>query len=83
MAENYAWRQTITAVHMGARPSQPSDAKPDTRTDNQAGAKSNARPGQSGDNKGVASYWVEVAVEAPDGTVARLAALKLASGAMQ
>jgi general secretion pathway protein I len=80
MAENYDWRETITAVHIGARPSQPQDAKPDTRS---ADAKSNIKPGQSAGNKDVASYWVEVAVQAPDGTIARLAALKLASGAMQ
>jgi general secretion pathway protein I len=83
MAENYAWRETITAVHIGANPSQPADAKPDTRSDNQADAKSNAKPGEQTGNKGVASYWVEIAVQAPDGTVARLAALKLASGATQ
>lgn len=83
MAENYSWRETITAVHIGATPSQPQDAKPDTRSDHQADAKTNAKPGQSARNNDVASYWVEVAVQAPDGTVARLAALKLASGAMQ
>jgi general secretion pathway protein I len=83
MAENYSWRETITAVHNGVRPSQPPDAKPDTRSDNQADAKSNAKPGQPAGNKDVATYWVEVAVQAPDGTVARLAALKLASGVMQ
>jgi general secretion pathway protein I len=82
MAENYSWRETITAVHIGANPSQPADAKPDTRSDNQADAKSSVKPGQPAGNKGVASYWVEVAVQAPDGMVARLAALKLASGAM-
>lgn len=82
MAENYSWRETITAVHIGARPQQKQDARPDTRSDNQADAKSNAKPGQPAGNNDVALYWVEVAVQAPDGTVARLAALKLASGAM-
>jgi prepilin-type N-terminal cleavage/methylation domain-containing protein len=82
MAGNYDWRETITAVHIGARPSQRRDAQPGTRSDTQPDAKSNARPGNDAGNKDVASYWVEVAVQAPDGTLARLAALKLASGAM-
>lgn len=79
MAENYRWQETITAIHIGAKPLRSQESKPDAKSD----SRSDAKPSQPIDNKGIASYWVEVAVEAADGTVARLAALKLASGATQ
>jgi prepilin-type N-terminal cleavage/methylation domain-containing protein len=75
IAGNFRWQETITAVHIETRLSAPQNAKPD--------AKSDTKPAQSGDNRSVVSYWVEVTVQAADGTVARLAALKLASGAPQ
>ncbi|MEH2526178.1 MULTISPECIES: type IV pilus modification PilV family protein [unclassified Bradyrhizobium] len=40
-----------------------------------------ARPAPA--NGALRSFWVEIAVEAPDGTATRLAALKLASGTKQ
>lgn len=81
IAENYRWRETITAVHIGAKPLRSQESKPDAKSVIKPDSKPDA--GQPVDNKGIASYWVEVAVEAADGTVARLAALKLASGATQ
>jgi prepilin-type N-terminal cleavage/methylation domain-containing protein len=69
---NYRWRQTITAVPVGAQ---------------NAGAKSNPKSdiksGKPADKGGVAAYWVEVEVQAADGAVARLSALKLTSMSKQ
>jgi general secretion pathway protein I len=67
IANNYKWQETITAVHIGSEP-------PELR-----GVKSN----QAAAGSGIASFWVEIAVLAADGTVARLAALKLAPEAKQ
>jgi general secretion pathway protein I len=65
MAQNYRWQETVTAVHIAAESQKPGDAN----------------PGQSAAGSGVASFWVEIVIEAADGTVARLAGLKLAAGA--
>jgi general secretion pathway protein I len=62
MANSYKWQETITAVHIGAEP-------PELR-----GVKS----GQPATNAGMRPFWVEIAVQAADGTVAGLAGLKLA-----
>jgi general secretion pathway protein I len=62
VSNHYKWQETITAVHLGAEP-------PELR---------GVKPGQTAANAGVAPFWVEIAVQAADGTVARLAALKLA-----
>jgi general secretion pathway protein I len=61
IADNYKWRETITAVHIGAEPTESRDGK----------------PAQTVASAGIASFWVEIAVQAADGTVARLAVLKL------
>ena len=63
VSNNYKWRQTVTAVHLTAAP-------PEVRDLN------SAQPAQS---DAIAAFWVEVSVQAADGSVARLAALKLAS----
>jgi general secretion pathway protein I len=64
IANRYKWQQTITTVHIGAEP-------PELR---------GIKPNPTGASPAVTLFWVEIAVEAADGTVARLAALKLASG---
>jgi type II secretory pathway pseudopilin PulG len=61
-ANNYRWQETITAVRIGTEPPQLRGVKPD----------------QAAASTGIAPFWVEIAVQAADGTVARLAALKLA-----
>jgi type II secretory pathway pseudopilin PulG len=63
IANQYKWQETVTAVHIGAQPRELRGVKPD--------------PTMA--NAGVAPFWVEIAVQAADGTVARLAALKLAA----
>jgi general secretion pathway protein I len=67
IANNFRWQETITAVHIGTE-------LPDTPS---------LKLGQIASRAGIAPFWVEIAVQAPDGTVARLAALKLASGTKQ
>jgi general secretion pathway protein I len=62
IATDYRWKETITAVDIGAEP-------PELR---------GAKPSQIAANTGLAPFWVEVAVQAADGTVVRLGALKLA-----
>jgi general secretion pathway protein I len=61
VGNNYAWRQTVTAVQSGAGARKPEGARPEPPAGN-----------------AVTAFWVEVAVRAGDGTVARLAGLKLA-----
>ena len=61
-AKNYRWQETITAVPIGAQPPEPQGDKPSPPAATAV----------------MDSYWVEVAVQGADGTVARLAALKLA-----
>jgi type II secretory pathway pseudopilin PulG len=63
LANRYKWQETVTAVHVGAEP-------PDLR---------GVKPNQTAASTGIASFWVEIAVQAADGSVAKLAALKLAS----
>jgi general secretion pathway protein I len=63
MGNNYKWQETITAVHTAAKP-------PEVRDGQMSQAASNAA---------ISPFWVEVAVQAADGTVARLSGLKLAS----
>jgi general secretion pathway protein I len=67
VADKYRWQQTVTAIQPGTGTREARDARPDQATT--AGA--------------MASFWVEVAVEAADGTTAKLAALKLAARAKQ
>jgi type II secretory pathway pseudopilin PulG len=62
MIANYKWKETITAVELGAEPLELRGVK----------------PGQTAANTGFTPFWVEVAVQAADGTVAKLGALKLA-----
>jgi general secretion pathway protein I len=65
IANHYRWQETVTAVHTGAEPPDPRGVK----------------LGQTPANAGFALFWVEIAVQAADGTIARLAALKLAPAA--
>jgi general secretion pathway protein I len=60
-ANKYRWQETITAVRSGAEPPKLRGVKPD----------------QAAAGAGIVSFWVEITVQATDGTVARLAALKL------
>lgn len=62
MANSYKWQETITAIRMGVEPPGPRALK----------------PAPAAASSGIAPFWVEVAVQAADGTTARLAALKLA-----
>ena len=65
IGKNFTWQETVTAVRPESKPLELSDAKPN-------------KPDES---TAVASYWVEVELRAADGTVAKLAGLKLASEA--
>jgi type II secretory pathway pseudopilin PulG len=64
-AENYRWQETITTVPIGTKPPEPQGDKPSPPAATTA----------------IGAYWIEIAVQGADGTVARLAALKLAPGA--
>jgi type II secretory pathway pseudopilin PulG len=61
VGNRYTWRQTVTAVRPTAALSDPGGGK--------------TKPTAA--NATVAAFWVEVAVQAGDGTTARLAGLKL------
>jgi general secretion pathway protein I len=61
----YRWRETITPIRLKTPQSEPG----------------NVALNQSAADAGLAMYWVEVRVQANDGAVANLAALKLASEA--
>jgi general secretion pathway protein I len=63
VSNNYQWQQTVTAIHLGRAPRDVPDLK-------------SAHPPHT---DAIASFWVEVSVQAADGSLARLAALKLAS----
>jgi general secretion pathway protein I len=63
VSNNYKWQQTVTAIHLGGAPRDVRDIK-------------SVQPPQS---DAIASFWVEVSVQAADGSLARLAALKLSS----
>jgi general secretion pathway protein I len=60
-ASQYKWQETVTAVGLDSAPEQPRNGK------------NNPAPAGAG----IASFWVEITVQAADGTVAGLAALKL------
>jgi type II secretory pathway pseudopilin PulG len=62
VGSSYKWQEKITAVHIGAEPAEVQGGNAD-----QTAAKGSISP-----------FWVEVAVQAPDGSVARVAGLKLA-----
>jgi general secretion pathway protein I len=62
ISSHYKWQQTVTATHIATEPPDPRGVK----------------PGPTAANPGIVPFWVEIAVEAADGTVARLSALKLA-----
>jgi general secretion pathway protein I len=62
IASHYKWQETVTAVHIRTEPA-------DLR---------GVKPGQTATSPGIVPFWVEIAVESADGTVARLSALKLA-----
>jgi type II secretory pathway pseudopilin PulG len=62
IANHYKWQETVTAAVIGTEPPEPRGAK----------------PGQTAANAGMTPFWVEITVQAADGTIARLAALKLA-----
>jgi general secretion pathway protein I len=61
IADHYKWQETVTAAHIGTKPPEQRGVKPD----------------KTPANAGIATFWVEVAVQAADGTTASLAALKL------
>jgi general secretion pathway protein I len=61
IANHYKWQETVTAAVIGTEPPEPRGVK----------------PGQTAANAGIAPFWVEITVQAADGTIARLAALKL------
>ena len=60
-ANHYKWQETVAVAHIGTEPPAPQGIK----------------PGQTAPDAGIAPFWVEIAVQAPDGSVARLSALKL------
>ena len=60
------WRQTVTELRPATDTRQPQGV---------------ARPAPAPAGNALRSYWVEVLVEAPDGTATKLAALKLAAEA--
>jgi general secretion pathway protein I len=62
IGNSYKWQETVTAVHTGAKPPE------------QPGVKASQPPTAAA----IAPFWVEVEVQAADGTVAKLSALKLA-----
>lgn len=63
IANKFRWRQTVTELRPATETRQPQGV---------------ARPMPVQAGNALRSYWVEVAVEAPDGTATKLAALKLA-----
>jgi len=63
IGNSYEWQETITAVHIAAKPPEVRDGQ----------------TSQAASNAAISPYWVEVAVQAADGTVARLSGLKLGS----
>jgi general secretion pathway protein I len=63
VSNNYKWQQTVTAIQLGGAPREIPDLK-------------SAQPPHS---DAVASFWVEVSVLAADGSLARVAALKLSN----
>jgi general secretion pathway protein I len=67
VANRYTWQQTVTPVQIGAAGPAQHSSAPD-----QAVVKADLTP-----------LWVEVTVRAKDGTVARLAALKMTSESKQ
>jgi len=58
----YKWQEKTTAVHIAADPALLRGGKND----------------QTAAKGGISPFWVEITVEAPDGSVARLSGLKLA-----
>lgn len=62
VGRSYTWQEKITAVHIGAEPAEVRGGKAD----------------QTAARDGISPFWVEIAVEAPDGSVARVSGLKLA-----
>jgi general secretion pathway protein I len=62
MGNSYKWQETVTAVRIGAKPPE----------------RQGAKTGQPATNAALSPFWVEIAVQAADGTVARLSGLKLA-----
>ena len=63
VANKFRWRQTVTELRPASDSRQPQGV---------------ARPAPAPAGNALRSYWVEVSVEAPDGTATKLAALKLA-----
>jgi len=62
VANKFRWRQTVTELRPASDSRQPQGV---------------ARPAPAPVGNALRSYWVEVSVEAPDGTATKLAALKL------
>ena len=62
IANRFRWRQTVTELRPATDTRQPQGV----------------RPASAPASNALRSFWVEVAVEAPDGTATKLAALKLA-----
>ena len=63
---NYRWRETITAAQRQAEPPRPPEG---------------SQSEQKAANAPLSPFWVQIEVFAADGTVVRLAALKLAPAA--
>ena len=61
-ANLFRWRETITPVRVGLE-------QPELR---------GVKPGPTAPDPGIASFWVEVVVQAPDGIISSLSGLKLA-----
>jgi len=67
IASNYKWREVVTAADIKAEPPVLPDVK----------------AGQATVGGGVAAFWVEMTVQAPDGTAVKLGVLKLAPETQQ
>jgi general secretion pathway protein I len=59
---SYKWQETITAVHIASKP-------PELR---------GVQVSQTPSNAAISPFWVEISVQAADGTIASLSGLKLA-----
>jgi general secretion pathway protein I len=61
LANDYKWRETVSVVSFEADPSE----------------RGEVQGGRTSASAGIVPVWVEIAVQGPDRTVARLSALKL------
>lgn len=63
VAHRYRWRETITPVGVGAK-------QPELR---------GVKLGPTAPDPGITPFWVEIAVQAPDGIISSVSGLKLAA----